>query len=244
MTPAVRIFVRFDGVVTNGFVEEALLRRFGWREAAGISFRDLLEGSGLRERVRNAVESMGRFSITEADGVIDQTSTDVTFPGFVDYCRNNGFSLHLVSDGWNYAVERVLRREGVSGLPVSANMLMVRTESPEGEVTAGIRFPFDDAECDRCTCCKRNILLAASGDNDIVCYVGGSPGDECPARYADIVFARGVLQTYCQRENITHFLFESFRDVQSRLQSLTSRSVLHARRRARMERRAAFLQEA
>jgi 2-hydroxy-3-keto-5-methylthiopentenyl-1-phosphate phosphatase len=238
------VFVRFDGVVTCGFAEEVVLHRFGEDEAAARLIREQQEGPGLRERVRKSVESMGRFSIREANTLIDETAVDGTFLPFVEFCRKHGYPLHLVSDGWDYAIERILRREKVAGIPVFANMLMLGDESPDGKVTAGIRFPFDDAECDRCACCKRNILLAASGDNDIICYVGGSPGDECPARYADIVFARGGLQTYCQSENITHFLYETFRDVQDRLQSMTNRKVLHARRRARMERRAAYLQEA
>ena len=244
MTAAVRVFVRFDGVVTCGFAEEVVLHRFGGDEAAAMSYRELQEGSGVRERVRTAVENMGRFSILEANALIDETTVDGTFPPFVEFCRKNGYSLHLVSDGWDYAVERILRRVRVAGIPVFANMLMLKNESPNGSVTAGIRFPFDDAECNRCTCCKRNILLAASGDNDIVCYVGGSPGDECPARYADVVFAQHGLQTYCQRENITHFLYKTFRDVQDRLQTMASRRALRARRRARMERRSAYLQEA
>ena len=86
-------------------------------------------------------------------------------------------------------------------------------------------------------------MLTSAGEEDILCLVGEGFSDQCPARYADIVFAKDGLQTYCQRENISYFPYATFADVTARLRTLASRPRLRPRRRALEERRAAFARE-
>ena len=38
----------------------------------------------------------------------------------------------------------------------------------------------------------------------MIVYVGDGYSDRCPVQYADIVFAKGDLQTYCQEQNISY----------------------------------------
>jgi 2-hydroxy-3-keto-5-methylthiopentenyl-1-phosphate phosphatase len=105
-------------------------------------------------------------------------------------------------------------------------------------------FPYANTECDGCTQCRRNIMLASAGEGDVLIYAGDGHGDPCPAEYADVVFARDALQTWCQQRNITHVVFRTYEDLRVRLASASRRRTLRPRPRAERKRREAFLVEA
>jgi len=105
-------------------------------------------------------------------------------------------------------------------------------------------FPYVNTECDQCARCRRNLMLGSAGDGDVLMYAGDGDGDPCPAEYADMVFARGRLQTWCQQQNITHFVFRSLNDLHRRLVSECRNRSLRPRPRAERKRREAYLVEA
>ena len=86
-------------------------------------------------------------------------------------------------------------------------------------------------------------MLTHSGEDEIIVFVGEGYSDRCPAEYADIVFAKDALQTYCQERNISYFLYTSFADVVSRLTNLLEGKNIRKRRNAELRRREAFLAE-
>ncbi|HEY4612759.1 MAG TPA: 2-hydroxy-3-keto-5-methylthiopentenyl-1-phosphate phosphatase, partial [Bacteroidota bacterium] len=102
-------------------------------------------------------------------------------------------------------------------------------------------FPYRDEECDRCGNCKRNHLLTISGDDDVLVYVGDGISDRCPVRYADIVFAKHSLVSYCQRQNISYYRYRTFGDVQARLEALLAQKRVRQRREAAIARRDVFM---
>lgn len=165
------------------------------------------------------------------------------FTGFVEFCRQHGVEFHILSEGLDYTVEEILRIQGLTGISVAANHAVLLPVGDGGEVQLDVEFPYTNAECDRCACCKRNIILTRSGNDDVVVYIGAGVLNECPARYADIIFAKGALQTFCQRENISYYLFDTFDDITCRLQELLGRRRLHKRLKAEHLRREAYLCE-
>jgi 2-hydroxy-3-keto-5-methylthiopentenyl-1-phosphate phosphatase len=151
--------------------------------------------------------------------------------------------LLIVSDGLDYYIRRILGRYNCPEVPFVSNVASLVRPGGDGRVEVSVTFPHSDAGCDRCACCKRNIMLTASAEEDIIGYVGEGYSDRCPVRYADIVFAKDVLQTYCQNENISYYPYETFDDVVARLRRLLERSRLRPRPRAAVARRAAFRHE-
>jgi 2-hydroxy-3-keto-5-methylthiopentenyl-1-phosphate phosphatase len=112
-----------------------------------------------------------------------------------------------------------------------------------GFAKPSISFPYEDAECTRCACCKRNIMLTKSSDDDVIVYIGEGYSDRCPAQYADIVFAKDELQKFCQEKNISYFLYDSFDDILVRMSELLVKKRVKKRREAEMKRREAFVAE-
>jgi 2-hydroxy-3-keto-5-methylthiopentenyl-1-phosphate phosphatase len=86
-------------------------------------------------------------------------------------------------------------------------------------------------------------MVTLAGDEDIIAYVGEGYSDRCPVQYADIVFAKDVLQTFCQEQNISYHLYDSFDDVVERLRVLLSKKKLRKRLSAEMKRKELFTRE-
>jgi len=240
---ALRLFVDFDGTITRGDVGNLFFRTFGGSACDGLVNRFRAGEIGARECFLGEAKAMGRVAPGALEELVDAQEIDPSFPGLVAFCRERGVDLLIVSDGLDYYIRRILSRNGCADVPFVSNTAAFSSPGGDGGTEVSLGFPHSDAVCDRCACCKRNTMLAASAEEDIIAYVGEGFSDRCPVRYADIVFAKDVLQTYCQNENISYYPYAGFDDVVARLRQLLDRSRLRPRPRAASERRAAFRYE-
>ena len=240
---ALKLFVDFDGTITRHDVGNIFFRSAGG-EACDALVRRYHDGEiGAPALFRAEARAMGRVDARALEAVVDAEEIDPSFPALVEFCRASGVELLVVSDGLDYYIRRILAREGCADVPFVSNRAVFSAASADGTVGIGVEFPHADAVCDRCACCKRNVMLGAAGEEDRIAYVGEGYSDRCPVRYADIVFAKDTLQTYCQDENITYYPYASFDDVITRLAALLARPAIRVRARAERERRAAFRHE-
>ncbi|MBI5474778.1 MAG: MtnX-like HAD-IB family phosphatase [Ignavibacteriae bacterium] len=239
---ALKIFVDFDGTITQQDVGNLFFRTFGGAscdEAVG-AYR--AEKISAKELFRRETDAIGELDEVAAGEFLRGQKIDDGFMRFVEFCRKRGIEFHVVSDGLDYYIREILSNNGCGDVSFFANKLE-RTPTSNGSSKLSITFPHDDAECSRCACCKRNIMLARWGEDDILVYVGEGYSDRCPAQYADIVFAKDELQTYCQAMNISYHLYTTFDDVISRLEEILSKKRIKPRREAEMKRREAFVAE-
>jgi 2-hydroxy-3-keto-5-methylthiopentenyl-1-phosphate phosphatase len=235
-----RIFSDFDGTIATEDVGDRLSRRF-----AGPQVDDIIgyyrDGSiTARECLKRKCEAVESASSGEVEQFIDQFSLDPTFKGFVEFCRGRDIPVVVLSDGLDFYVERLLKSEGLGDLPFYSNHLEFVTAGASTKLVPS--FPYTDAECHLCGNCKRNHLLTLSADDDIIVYVGDGISDQCPVRYADIVFAKGSLIRYCQEQNISYHEFRTFNDVTQRLELILQQKRIKKRREAEMARREVFAQ--
>lgn len=152
---------------------------------------------------------------------------DPAFVPFVHWCDERGFPLLIVSDGFDAYIEPLLRRAGVT-VSFRANRLRLGATAPVPE------FPYQDTRCPELANCKRTHLLLEAQDEDIVVYVGDGRSDFEAAALADVVFARGELERWCQEQNISFRRFYSFATVQDVLFMMIEQRLLRPRKRARV----------
>jgi 2-hydroxy-3-keto-5-methylthiopentenyl-1-phosphate phosphatase len=240
---ALKLFVDFDGTVTTQDVGNAFFRRFGGPVCDRLvsEYRD--GKISAQACFRGETAAIGRLPAAEAEAFLQEQQISSGFGTFVEFCRGRGIEFHIVSDGLDYYVRRILELNGIDGVSVFANTLSLSGQEA-GSAKITVSFPFAAAECDRCACCKRNIILTRAGEDDIIGYIGEGFSDRCASQYADIVFAKDELQKYCQQENISYYLYSDFHDVVARLKLLVARKSLRKRRRAENKRREAFMSEA
>ena len=240
---ALKVFVDFDGTITKNDVGNAFFLHFG-REACRRLVDDYRAGTiSAQECFRQELAAIGSVSRAELDGFLSGQAIDPTFRDFITFCREREIEFHVVSDGLDYYIHRILESNGITGVPVFSNVLRILPEEADGRSPLSIAFPYQDAECRVCACCKRNIMLSRSGDEDVIAYVGEGFSDQCPVQYADIVFAKDALQTFCQERNISYHLYATFADVVERLKELTARKRLRVRHRAKLLRKEIFTSE-
>jgi 2-hydroxy-3-keto-5-methylthiopentenyl-1-phosphate phosphatase len=239
-----KLFIDFDGTIACGDIGNAFFHRFGgdvckeWitrYHNGDISARACFEGE------RNA---MGRVHPAEADAFVETCRTDDGFPPLIDFCRSKSIPVTVLSDGLDAYITPLLRRSGQEGLPVYSNRLTWQPAGDEGSALPLLEFPFGNAECDRCACCKRNIMLGMCAEEDVIVYVGDGYSDQCPVEFADVVFAKDRLQSWCQKKNISYYPYTDLHDVRRRLEDLTGRRIVRRRARAELRRREAFTAEA
>jgi 2-hydroxy-3-keto-5-methylthiopentenyl-1-phosphate phosphatase len=246
----IRIFTDFDGTVTRGDVGDALFERFGG-DTSVKAVEEYREGSLSAVGCFQAeCAACGEVDERQFDAFLESRTIDDTFPEFVRWCRDRGYPLMILSDGMDAYIARILSRHGLAGVEVRANHLDLTPAPSPGAVTFVPSFPYTDEECDRCACCKRNQMLTASADEDIIVYIGEGYSDRCPAGYADLVFAKDDLLRWCRENSVGCYEYTSFRDVSTRIGKMISTADTAAdgrerglprRRRAAIARRDLYL---
>ena len=211
-TPALRIFVDFDGTITERDVGDSIFERFlrpellerGWHfdiirewKAGRLSSRDCL----IRE-CENTVVTRGQL-----DELLDSHTLTPGFADLVGWCVRRGVPLTILSDGLDYYIEFILGKFGLKGVSCRANRMVFT----EGSIRT--YFPFEDRGCGRCGNCKRWHIDTERRDGERVVYIGDGYSDRYAVRSADIVFARRDLAEYCRRAGVEFIPFAHFYDV-------------------------------
>ncbi len=241
---ALKIFVDFDGTITKTDVGNAFFRKYVGHEPYDEVLRKYKsEEISARECFRRGIAAIGKLDKQEVARFARDQEIDPTFKEFVAFCRESGVEFHIVSDGLDFYINEILAANGIEGVPIFSNRMEFVSSDESGKHDMRISFPHADAECQRCACCKRNIMLTRAGDEDIIAYVGEGYSDRCPVQYADIVFAKAVLQTFCQEQNISYHLYDSFHDVVGRLRVLLAKKKLRKRLAAEVKRKELFMRE-
>ncbi len=230
----IRIFTDFDGTVSRVDVGDAFFEAF-----AGGVFAET-NAAFLRGEI-DAEESFARYSRAldpqyerAMDAFLSDKELDGSVSDFLRWAEEKGYPVTVLSDGLDVYIHPLLDRLGVR-VPVFCNRL---ERGPEG---FRISSPFSDTECRRCGTCKRNVLATSSGDDDILVYIGDGTSDFCPVEYVDIVYARGALETWCQKRNISFRRFSHFSEIMLGLESLLEKRHFRRNRRAELARRSLWM---
>ncbi|MBK8550164.1 MAG: MtnX-like HAD-IB family phosphatase [Ignavibacteria bacterium] len=231
-----KIFCDFDGTITKNDVWINSLGKFvNDKNEFNIICEEMYSGKiSSKETGIRHLDLIENFSPEKFDEYLDEETIDEHFKDFVSYCNDNEFELTILSGGWDYYIEHVLKKENIDVNFFSSKMIW----DPVNKKLSS-EFDHPDEYCRSCETCKRNILINKTNDldNEISVYVGDGYSDFCVSGYADIVFAKGKLASHCWKNNITYFDYYDFSDVKRKLIKLTGRKNLKHRREAMIKRR-------
>ncbi|BAV95700.1 phosphoserine phosphatase [Lysobacter enzymogenes] len=208
------ILCDFDGTIALQDVTDAVLVRYarpGW---------ELIEAAWKAGRITSR-ECMGQqvalldAGRDELDALLDGIRIDPAFPEFVRAAHAAGCRLTVVSDGLDYAIERILARHGLGPLPVIANRLVA-----DGERGWRLDFPHSRQDCrvgsGTCKC----AVAAAAPPRLRNLLIGDGQSDFCVAGRADYVFAKAKLIEHCRQQRIAHAPIGGFLEALALLPSL------------------------
>ncbi len=232
-----KIFVDFDGTITKRDVGEAMFLKFGDpQKAQEIIERWMNDEISSTQSWRGLCETVKDFDPEIFDEFLATIEIDDHFKDFVNYCGTNNFEIKILSDGLDYYINKILKRENLDHIKAYTNKLEF---GDQGELIPN--FPHTDEECSKCANCKRNHIIENSSDTDFTFYIGDGYSDACPVQYCDFIFAKDSLLKYCEINRISYFPFNNFRDVMLRIEELKNKKRLKKRHQAELKRREVYL---
>jgi 2-hydroxy-3-keto-5-methylthiopentenyl-1-phosphate phosphatase len=234
-----KIFSDFDGTIAKKDVGAEIFKKFLDKNVVSTIVDDLLSGRiSSRECWEKLCKSAPFMNKEELDNFILSQEVEPSLHGFIDYCEKKGYEVYILSDGFDYYIDRILKRENLGHLKVYSNKLIL---SDEGKLLPS--FPFYSDDCRSSANCKRNHVLANSSEEDYTVFIGDGSSDFDAIQYVDFIFAKDDLLKYCESNRITFFPFKNFDDVVLRIDQLASGKRLKKRYRAELKRREAFIIE-
>lgn len=233
-----KIFVDFDGTITKQDIGEVMFLKFGDPDKANEIIQDWIkEKINARQSWQLLCNTIKNLDKKKYDEFICSSPIDPTFKSFIEYCKDNGHEIRILSDGLDYYINRILERENLSHIEVFSNRLTFDESNNLIPI-----FPYTDEECRRCANCKRNHVLNFSSDDEFSIYIGDGYSDVCPAQYCDFIFAKNSLLKYCEVNRITYFPYSDFNDVIKKLEELKSKKRIKKRYQAELKRREVYIQ--
>jgi len=215
MMPVEKILILcdFDGTASPVDVGNRLLDRFtgdGWEEID----RDYCAGRIGSRAAYTRIAPLIRGTRTKMLEYVLATATlDRDFKLFCRLCRQNGIDVKIVSDGLDFYIEALLIKHGLTQMEYHANCAVFEEQ---GRVS--FEFPGVSEDCGRCGNCKRAILKRYRPSYSRIIYIGDSYSDICPARDADLVFAKTILYAKHSNNGNHYIYFEHFDDIIKSLQ--------------------------
>lgn len=201
------VFFDFDNTITKLDVLDDILERFSsdnkwialekkWR-AGSIGSRECLDGQ--MRGVRITKSRLERYLRT--------IKIDPYFKRLVKLLASHRIKTLILSDDFDLVLKSVLKNNKISGVDVYSNSLKV-----EGDKLIP-SFPFTNKDHNKCAHCKKENLLLNMGKDSVTVYVGDGLSDVCPAKSANIVFAKGYLGEYFKKEGLPCIPIVSLKDV-------------------------------
>jgi len=236
--PKLKIFSDFDGTVTLNDIWMEIGDYFIKNKEKWAEIIKQFENQeiGARECFSRECSLLEDLDVVKFNEIIDKQELDPKFIDFYEFCLRNNIPLIILSEGMDYYIERILKNYNLE-IEFYSN----RIRFSEDKKSIELEFPHSDSDCIKCGTSKRNILMNKTGDDEISVFIGDGFSDACVVNYADIVFAKKALASYCWKNNITYFEFRDFGDIIKKLEKILQNKKLKHRQSAKLKRRDVFL---
>jgi 2-hydroxy-3-keto-5-methylthiopentenyl-1-phosphate phosphatase len=224
-TPKAVLFLDFDGTITRRDAVDAILEAYAdpkwldyerqWR-AGGMGSRDCLY----------AQMSLVRATKRQLDALLDEIEVDEGFAALLQMCAGQRVPVHIVSDGFDYCIHRILSRAG-NGLAHLMRCVRVCASHliPEGHYWR-TEFPYFHQTCAHCCAtCKPAVMRLLNQRGAPTIFVGDGLSDRYAVECADLVYAKENLAAYCREQSIQHTSYRNLTEVTAHLQRLLASDV-------------------
>ncbi|KAA9028563.1 2-hydroxy-3-keto-5-methylthiopentenyl-1-phosphate phosphatase [Niallia endozanthoxylica] len=211
------IFCDFDGTVTKKDNIISIMKQFAppeweaWKDgvlAQSISIRE-----GVGEMFRLLPSSLQKEIV---HFLLETSEIREGFGDFVQYTKEKGIPLYIVSGGMDFFVKPMLQPFG------SMTGIFCNEADFNGE-NIHIHWPHScDETClnQNCGCCKPSVIRKMSTKDTHSIVIGDSVTDLEAAKMADTVIARDYLLEKCGELSIPSQSFETFYDCINILENL------------------------
>ena len=209
-----RVFIDFDNTISVGDVLDTVIEEFSADEHWRVLEADWDAGRiGARECLDGQLRGL-RATWPEFTRHLEGVKLDAGFTTLIEFVQRAGGELTIVSDNFDLFIGHILQRRGLAHVTARSNHLEL----------AGDRvipsFPFVNPACPGCAHCKKIHFIPPNDDGRRVIYIGDGRSDLCPARHADLVFAKATLLAQLRTEKMPCLAFDGLADVVTALERI------------------------
>ncbi len=206
--PRMLVLCDFDGTISTVDMGSEILNRFTDKSWEEIDRAYCCGEIGSRAAYTQIAPLFMGSKAQMLEFVSNREKIDPYFLEFYRFCRKNGVDLKIVSDGLDFYIEAILKKNNLRDIEFFSNMTVFH----DGDKLS-IEFPRMNDECEKCGTCKKKVLREHRSDYDRVIYVGNGYSDVCPAKDADLVFAKDVLYDTCSQDGTACVHYRNFDDI-------------------------------
>jgi len=220
------ILCDFDGTVTTADITNTLCCLHipeRWAEVEDLWLRGEISATECYEL---EYEALG-FRRQEIDAYLETVKICAGTQRLLQVARDQGWKLHVLSAGFDYYIERVLGRHGIS-VPYTANRLRFSSEDKPIFEFLGNHDPGCIRYKHPCAGCKPAVWRLWKEKGYRIAYVGDGSTDFCmadcfmaEAKPEDLLFAKERLLQYCRERSIPAIPYATLDDVAASLEQLT-----------------------
>ena len=229
MPIAPTIFLDFDGTITVRDATDAILEAFADRRWLDVEEAWKSGRIGSRECLTLQL-ALVEADRRDVDALLDGIEVDAGFVTLVEWGVASGAPVHIVSDGFDYCIARILARPSLGFARYAHDIRVVSSHlEPDGRRWRA-SFTSSGGRCAHgCATCKPAAIeqLGVAGSPNV--FVGDGLSDRYAAAAADMVFAKDTLAGYCLEQSIPHTPFTNLATVARRLDEIFASEILTER---------------
>ncbi len=234
-----KVFIDFDGTITKKDVGDAIFLKFCDEKIVNEIIDKLLRDKISARQCWVSLCEIAKISDKkELNDFIDTIEIDPAFHKFVQFCVENKIDFYVLSDGFDYYIDRIFKRESLDHVKFYSNRLEITEDNKFIP-----HFPYLDINCQTSANCKRNHIINHSSDDEFTVFIGDGNSDKYTSQFCDFIFAKADLLKFCERERITYFPFNDFQDIIDRMENLITKKRLKKRHQAQLKRREIYIAE-
>ena len=229
--PAAIVFLDFDGTITVRDATDAILETFADRawldiEAAWVDGR-----IGSRECLA-AQMALVAARQEQVDHLLDAIDVDPGFASLLDVCHSERLPVHIISDGFDYCIARILKRPDLRARLTDVQITSSSLSAEGVQWRASFAHP---APCDHgCATCKPLAMERLNPHRTLTVFVGDGFSDRHAAKCADVVFAKDKLAVFCEEASIPYAPFDTLATVALELKRLLGARLTRAPQRRKV----------
>lgn len=205
------VLVDFDGSIAPDDPTDRILERFAdpsWRELEAA----WQSGDSSSHDCLTRQTALIRATPDALDEMAGSIRIDPGFPIFVEYCRQLGIEVKIVSDGFDRVVRAALNSARLA-VPFFANKLEWK-----GGDRWRLALPHFQSRC-RVSSANCKCSHTQWSQTRLHVVIGDGRSDFCMSLRADYVLAKGALASYCRENGTPYALYENFHEATAKLSS-------------------------
>lgn len=214
------VFLDFDGTVTLRDATDAILDAFADRRWLEVEEAWVAGRIGSRECL---AAQIGLVTATQdqIDRVLDSLDVDPGLERLLDVCESRRIPVHIISDGFDYCIQRILGRPDRRFRSLLTGSHIVSSTLRANGAGWQAAFPHPVKTCAHgCATCKPAAMKLLNPAGALTVFVGDGFSDRHAAACADVVFAKDKLAAFCEQASIPYVRFDTLGAVATGIEQL------------------------